>query len=148
MYPTLIIAVAPIALFIYLHRRDEAYRDEAYRAKARADNEATARREAEARADNEATARREAEARADNEATARREAEARADNEATSRCAEATARREAEARAAESEDRLRQKLLSFSPDDVVAMTPKHIAEYRTACASVGVSAFHLDQPVL
>ena len=142
MYPTLIIAVAPIALFIYLHRRDEAYRDEAYRAKARADNEATAR------ADNEATARREAEARADNEATARREAEARADNEATSRCAEATARREAEARAAESEDRLRQKLLSFSPDDVVAMTPKHIAEYRTACASVGVSAFHLDQPVL
>ena len=99
MYPTLIIAVATnIALFIYFHRRAEAYRDETYRA------------------------------------------EARADNEATSRCAEATARREAEARAAESEDRLRQKLLSFSPDDVVAMTPKHIAEYRTACASVGVAS--------
>jgi membrane protein involved in colicin uptake len=134
MYPTLIIAVAPIALFIYLHRRDEAYRDEAYRAKARADNEATARREAEARADNEATARREAEASADNEATARR--------------AEATARREAEARAAESEDHLRQKLLSLSPDDVAAMTPEHVSEYMKACASVGVSAFHLDQPVL
>eukprot|EP00798_Chlamydomonas_sp_ICE-L_P021764 gene21764-biopygen30465 len=117
----LTVAVAPIALFIYLHRRDDAYRDEAYRAKARADNEATARREAEARADNEATARREAEARADNEATARREAEARADNEAT-------ARREAEARADESEDHLRQKLLSLSPDDVAAMTPEHVSE--------------------
>eukprot|EP00798_Chlamydomonas_sp_ICE-L_P000223 gene223-biopygen2214 len=123
----------------------EGYPDETYRAEARADNEATARREAEARADNEATARREAEARADNEATARREAEARADNEATARreadaradneatarCAEATARREAEARAAEAKASLRQELLSLSPDDVAAMTPEHVADTST-----------------
>ena len=122
--PLTVAVATTIALFMYFHRRADAYR---------AENEATARREAEDRADNEATARRAEATALRAEATARREAEDRADNEATARHA--------------AEDRLRQKLLSFSPDDVVAMTPKHIAEYRTACASVGV-AFHLDQHVL
>jgi len=71
----------------------------AWRAEARAQQEAQARVEAEARAQQEAQARVEAEARAQQEAQARVEAEARAQRAQARAQKEVEARREAEARA-------------------------------------------------